>query len=205
MVTQNDLPPPATANAEDGPPPRGSFLFPSWVTGPLESFFSVVGNSTKSVSSWVTTRGGRATSHARPWLEFFDLSAFGLAEGGFSGHFERLKINFPYFLFNYVLIGLTLSVISVITKPLALIGAIAIVWVYFQFFGTEHVNEEYQFMGFALDSSEKLGLLVLMGGLVFWLTAGGIEIFFSVLTAIAFVALVHGSFRKPSPDAIPAV
>ncbi|CAN8068176.1 unnamed protein product [Agarophyton chilense] len=206
MVTQTDLPmsAPATEHVEGESQPR-QFGLPTWVTAPVECVFATVGNSTSAISSWASTRGAQATSRARPWLEFFDLSAFGLAEGGISGCVDRLKINIPYFLFNYVLIGLIMTVLSVITKVGALIGTLVVVWIYFQFFGVEHENEDYQIMGFSLDTSEKIGFLVLLGGLVFWFTAGGIELFFEVLTAIAFVAILHGSFRKPSPNAIPPV
>lgn len=195
-------PPPAPA-AE--PAPSSGLSLPRAVTAPIEGALSTVGSLASGATGWVGARGSRAASRARPWLEFADLSAFGLAEGGFKGYVERVKINAPYFLFNYVMLGLALTIFSVITKPIALVGAVILVWIYFQFFGSEHADEEYEFMGFSLDTTEKVGCLVFLGFIIFWFTAGGFGIFVSVLTAVAFVTALHGSFRKPSPDAIPPV
>lgn len=207
MANQVEDPPAPLAPVRSNTQPSSSALpvLPHSVVAPFELAFSFVGNLASTSTSYVTSHGTRATAKARPWLEFFDLSAFKLPEGGFPAYIERLKINGPFFIVNYILIGLALTVLSVITKPIALIGALVIVWLYFQFFGAENADQELKFMGFSLDYPEKLGLLVLLAGLVFWFTVGGVRIFFSVLTAIAFVFLLHGSFRKPPEDAIPIV
>lgn len=201
-MSETAIPAPATAAAEEA-----SHLpqLPRAVTAPIETALSAVGNFASGITGFVTERGSRATAKARPWLEFVDLSAFGPAEGGLSAYADRLKINAPYFMFNYIMLGLALTVFSVITKPLALVGAALLIWVYFQFFGTEHAEQEYQFMGFSLDTTEKVGFMVFLGFIVFWFTAGGFGIFMSVLTAVLFVTLLHGAFRKPSPDATPVV
>lgn len=203
-MSQPTPPAPATA-AERETTTSSPFQLPHVVTGPIEAVLSSIGGFTSGATDWVTSQGTRATSRARPWLEFIDLSAFGLAGEGIPGYIERLKINGPYFIFNYVMVGLALTVFSVVTKPLALVGALLLVWIYFQFFGSETSDTEFQIMGFSLDNSEKIGLMVFLGFVVFWLTAGGFGIFFSVLTAVLFVALIHGSLRKPSPEAIPTV
>lgn len=203
-MTEPTPPAPATA-VEREAPASTRFKLPRFVTGPIEAVLSSIGGFTSGATEWVSSRGTRATSRARPWLEFIDLSAFGPAEGGISAYIDRLKINGPYFIFNYVMVGLAFTVFSVVTKPLALLGALLLVWIYFQFFGSESSDAEYQVMGFSLDNSEKIGLMVFLGFIVFWFTAGGFGIFFSVLTAVLFVTLIHGTFRKPSPDAIPIV
>lgn len=177
---------------------------PRLIAGPIEALFSFLGGIAASMSGFLGERGNRATARARPWMEFVDMSAFGLAEGGFKGYIDRLKINCPYFLFNYVILGLVLTIFSVITKPLALVGSVLLVWIYFQFFGTES-EQDYEFLGLTLDNTKKIGCMVLLGFIIFWFTAGGFGIFLSVITAVAFVALIHGAFRKPSPEAIPPV
>lgn len=182
----------------------GTWLFPRWLTAPLESGFAALGSGARASAEWVGARGTRASSRARPWLEFIDFSAFGPAEGGLNGYLERIKLNAPYFMFNYLMLGLVLTCVSVITKPVALLGTVVVLWLYFQFFGVE-ATEEYYFMGFSLDDSEKLGVLVAIGLVTFWLTAGGFGIFLSVCSAVIFVTLLHGAFRKPSPAAIPPV
>jgi len=193
------LPGPATSEQ----PESGGFRLPAAITRPIEAVLTFVGSFANGVSGWAGTSGYNATSRARPWLEFIDLSAFGLEDGGYSAYIDRLKLNAPYFMFNYVILGLLLTVLSVITKPLALFGALFLVWLYFQMFGVANADEELRFLGFSLDNGEKVGLLVIVGFVLFWFTAGGFGIFFSVLTAVAFVTLIHGVMRKPSPDAIP--
>lgn len=159
-----------------------------------------LGRLATGVTSLVGDRGMRAihTSRARPWLEFFDLSAFKLERASFSAYFERLRLNVPYFLFNYIIVGLAMTVFSVITKPLSLIGAAVLIWTYFQFFGAETAEDDFRLFGFSLDTHEKIGCLVILGVAVFWITAGGLQVFFSVLSASIFVAVIHGIFRKPT-------
>eukprot|EP00177_Eucheuma_denticulatum_P002881 GFKZ01005178.1.p1 GENE.GFKZ01005178.1~~GFKZ01005178.1.p1 ORF type:complete len:220 (-),score=32.03 GFKZ01005178.1:619-1278(-) len=195
---------PPSADLGTDSPSSSPFSLPRFITTPVEVFFASIGSFASSASSFVTSNGSRATSRARPWLEFIDLTAFSLPQDGFSATLDRVKINATYFMFNYLLLGLALTIFSVVTKPLALIGSLALVWIYFQFFGAA-AEDEYRIFGFEFEDPEKIGILVFFGFLVFWFTAGGFAIFLSVCTATLFVTILHGIFRVPSPDAIPPV
>lgn len=107
-------------------------------------------------------------------------------------------------MYNYIMLGLFLTVLSMITKPISLVAAAFLIWMYFQLFGVANVDEELQLFGFSLGNSEKVGLMVISGVILFWFTAGGFSIFLSIVTAVAFVTVIHGCLRKPSPEAIPA-
>ena len=173
---------------------------PTAITGPIEAVLSTIGSSARTITGWVGSNGQRATSRAVNWLEFFDITAFGLDENGIKGHMNRLKLNTSDFFFNYIIIGLVITVLSVITHPIALVSAAILIWVYFQFWGVEHAGRDYEFFGFSLNDSEKLGAMVFLGAIIFWFTAGGFGIFMSILSAILVVTVIHGSFRKPRPQ-----
>lgn len=189
--------PAATDVSEDE---RSGPSLPSAITGPIEAVLSTVGSSARTATGWISSHSQRATSRAVNWLEFFDITAFGLDENGIKGHMNRLKMNTSDFFFNYIIIGLVITVLSVITHPIALVSAAILIWVYFQFWGVEHAGRDYEFFGFSLNDSEKLGTMVFLGAIVFWFTAGGFEIFMSILSAILVVTVIHGSFRKPRPQ-----
>lgn len=197
-----ELPAPATDSSPESTHSR--WQVPSFITTPVEAVLGVLGKLAQGATDVIRSRTQVAASRARPWMEFFDLSAFKAADG-LSGYVERLRINGVYFLFNYVIVGLVLSVVSVITKPIALIGAALLIWLYFQFFGAETAEDEFRFFGFSLDTHEKIGLMVILGFIFSWVTAGGFGIFISVLIASLLVALIHGCFRKPSESALPEV
>jgi PRA1 family protein len=175
----------------------GSRFIPHSAGLVVEAGLSNVGSSATRVWSWATERGAVAVSHARPWLEFFDLSAFGLAEGvGLRLYIDRLRINVPYFLFNYVIFGLVLGILTTITQPLVFFGSFLIIVAYFHLFGSS-APAEVPFMGLSLDKNEKVGALVLLALFVIWFTAGGLSAFVTIALSTIFIALVHGSFRKP--------
>lgn len=196
--------PAATQSSSPSSSSSSSFALPSFIVTPIELALSALGRVAQSCSGFLGLSGDLATNRAKPWLEFFDLSAFKLVDNGsFSDYLQRIRINAPYFAFNYCLLGLALTVISVITKPLAIVGVGALLWVYFQFFGAETRDGDFQMLGFSFDTTQKVGMMVFLGIIVFWVTAGGLEIFFSLLTATVIVTLAHGAFRKPSHNALP--
>lgn len=180
----------------------GSLQLPPFITNPIELALGTIGKFAASLTSLVGFSGDIATRRARPWIEFADLSAFKPADNGFKGYIDRLKLNAPYFLFNYIISGMALSIISIITKPLAIVGVGLLIWIYFQFFGAETRDGDFVFFGLSLNTYEKIGAMVTLGLIVFWITAGGLQIFISILSASALIMLVHGSFRKPSHDMI---
>lgn len=178
-------------------------LIPRVVAGPLEALFSAIGNLGKGALSLVASRGMNVTSRARPWLEFADLSALGPAQGGAKEYLRRFRVNVRWFMLNYIVIGLVMAAISVITKPLALLGAVLLIWVYFQLFGAaQEGQEEVRFLGLMLDDEEKAGLMLVLSIVVFWISTDGFEVIMSVVLGTLIIAIIHGSLRKPHQDAL---
>jgi PRA1 family protein len=163
----------------------------------VETGLSNLASSAAHIWSWAAERGSIAVSHARPWLEFFDLSGFGLADGvGLRLYIDRLRVNIPYFLFNYVIFGLALGILTTITQPLAFIGSFVVVFAFVYLFGSS-TPHEVPFMGLSLDKHGKVSSLVLLALIVIWFTAGGLATFVTIALSSIFIALVHGSLRKP--------
>lgn len=181
---------------------------PRVVAAPVEAALATVGGLAASGAAQVGERGldlSAAGSRARPWLEFADFTAFGLPTAGPGEVLTRFRANAQWFAFNYVMIGFGMAAISVITKPLTLLGAVFLAFVYFQLFGAAtEGQEEVSFLGFHLDDKERTGLMVVLTGLVIMFAAGGLQILVSILTGTVVVAVVHGCLRKPHPDALPA-
>ncbi len=193
----SDATPLLDENASKGP------AIPRAVAAPVEAALATVGGLATSGASQATERGMSVASRARPWLEFVDFSAFGLASGGVNEYVTRFRANLRWFLLNYVLIGFGMAAISVVTKPLALLGAILLIWVYFQLFGAAtEGQEEVAFFGLMLDAREKAGLMVVLSVVVFWFAAGGLNVLVSILMGTIVIALVHGCLRTPHPDAL---
>lgn len=79
-------------------------LIPSAIAAPLEGALSAVGGLASNGMAQVAERGQGLANGARPWMEFFDLSQFGLTGGGMNGYFERYRANFRYFFLNYFMV-----------------------------------------------------------------------------------------------------
>jgi hypothetical protein len=166
----------------------------------VEGGLGNIGSSATRFWEWATQRSAAATSHARPWIEFFDLSAFGpSSSSGIGPYIERVKANVPYFLFNYIIFGLVLTLLATVTQPLALVGSFLLVLAYFHLFGSA-APEEVPFMGLSLDRNEKVGALIVLAFIVFWLTAGALSIFVTAATSTIFIAVLHGSLRVPPTE-----
>lgn len=184
---------------------ESGFALPGVITAPVEVGLGALGRCTAKVVNIVGSRSEAATRRARPWLEFFDLSALFKPADGIGAYIDRLRLNGSYFLFNYLIFGLVLAIISVITKPLAIIGVAFLIWVYFMFFGTETATDIIHFYGFTFDVHQKVGIMVLLFLFCFWLTTGGLQIFITFITTTVVVTIVHGCLRKPSEEALPDV
>lgn len=200
-VESSEAPEPASQSSDDSL----GLQLPSVITKPIEVSLGTVGRFVATATNLVGSRSEVATRRARPWLEFFDLSAIKPADG-LSGYIDRLRRNCTYFVFNYLILGLGLSLLSVVTKPFAIIGCCLLIWVYFRFFGSETVSDEFNFIGITLDMYGKIGAMFLLSLFLFWLTAGGLQILISFVSASAVVAVIHGLVRKPHQEtAVPDV
>lgn len=79
-------------------------LLPPAVAVPVEGALSAVGGLTRGWLSQLVERGRGLATGARPWLEFFDLSAMGRARGGMDEYFARFRSNLRYYFLNYLLV-----------------------------------------------------------------------------------------------------
>jgi len=104
--------------------------------------------------------------------------------------FTRIKGNLPKYKVNYVLLGILILVMNVLTQPSLLIttAAFAILWVY------SHNNDIPLFKGIVIKGKLKFVLMSVVTGVVmFYLFAGTL---WWVMTLTAICALGHGAFHK---------
>lgn len=171
------------------------------VTGAL----AMVGGAAERGAAWASESSGAALGRGRGWMEFCDLSALKLAADGGAGEYvARLQANAQYFKFNYLQVGLGVALLSTVTRPLCLVGTGVLVAAYFHLFGAES-SEEMVVCGVTMGHDEKLGALVLLGGVVFWFAAGGLQLFSSIICATLVVMVAHGCLRVPAREEQPAL
>lgn len=179
-------------------------MLPPAVAVPVEGALGAVGGLATVGISQVAQRSRAVTKGMRPWLEFLDFSAFGMASGGTSEYLSRYRANLQWFFLNYIMVGLGMAAISEITKPVALIGALLLLYVYFQLFGANaEGQDEVRFLGLMLSATERTGFMLLFGVLVFYCVSSGMQIFVAVVMGTLIVSVAHGCLRRPHPDALP--
>ncbi len=178
-------------------------MLPPAVAVPVEGALGAVGGLASVGLSQVARRGSQVTQGMRPWLEFLDFSAFGLASGGTNEYLSRYRANLQWFFLNYIMVGLGMAAVSEITKPVSLIGALLLLYVYFQLFGANaEGQDEVRFLGLMLSVTERTGFMLLLGILVFYCVSSGMEIFVAVAMGTLVISVVHGCLRRPHPDAV---
>lgn len=178
-----------------------SLSLPDSVCSALERSLSWLGSSASSLGLWLLAHETGSLAAVRPWWRFFDLSAFHLASGGgWREYGRRLKSNAAYFRMNYAQVGLFAAAAGTVTQPMVLLGCAALAVVYFRLFG-EAVAEVVEVCGVKLGCDEKVGVLVVLGTLVFVFAAGGLHVLQDVVVATLFVGLIHGCLRAVPVEA----
>lgn len=141
-------------------------------------------------------RMGDVWSRSRPWGEFLNTSQMGRPE--FAELFDRVKENAEYYAFNYLVILLVMSALTVLTSPLAFLGGLFIVMAYFYLYFLN--PEPLVVAGITFDNNIKAAVIMLFSLVVLWLTGAGAT--FTVLVAVVgVVALTHAAVRRPPGEA----
>lgn len=182
---------------------------PPVVAKPLEGILGTIGGVVQVAISKVEIKTKKITKGMRPWLEFFDLSAFKLPEvsedeNRLSVYFSRVRINFKWFFLNYVLVAILMTLISEVMKPLALIGVLILMYAYFRLWGhSAEGQDNINFLGLYLDDKQRTGFMLVLSVIIFLFASSGKELITRAVCGTMFVTCVHGVFRRPHMDALP--
>lgn len=139
---------------------------------------------------------GDVWSRSRPWSEFMNTSQMSKPE--FAELFERIKENAEYYAFNYLVILLALSALTVLTSPLAFLGGVFIVLAYFYLYFLN--PEPLVIAGITFDNNIKAAFIMLFSLTMLWLTGAGAT-FTVLVVVVAIIALTHASVRRPPGEA----
>jgi PRA1 family protein 1 len=141
-------------------------------------------------------RVGDVWTRSRPWSEFANTSQMSKPE--FSELLERVKENAEYYAFNYLVILLLMSGLTIITSPLAFLGGLFIVGAYFYLYFLN--PEPIVALGITLDNNVKAAAIMLFSLVVLWLTGAGAT-FTGLLVVVGIIAVSHAALRKPPTEA----
>jgi PRA1 family protein 1 len=141
-------------------------------------------------------RVGDVWTRSRPWSEFANTSQMNKPQ--VSELLERVKENAEYYAFNYLVVLLLMSALTIITSPLAFLGGLFIVAAYFYLYFLN--PEPIVALGITLDNNVKAAAIMLFSLVVLWLTGAGAT-FTGLLVVVAVIALTHAAVRKPPTEA----
>jgi len=111
---------------------------------------------------------------------------------------ERIVENSQYYLYNYLIILILLSVVTVLVSPLAILGLISIAGGYMYLFVMN--PDPIVVKGATLDNRGKSATLGVFSLLVLWLTGAG-GTFMTLVGVVGAVALLHAMMRKAPSEA----
>lgn len=112
--------------------------------------------------------------------------------------FERVKENAEYYAFNYLVILLVMSALTVLTSPLAFLGGLFIVMAYFYLYFLN--PEPVTFLGITFDNNIKAAFIMLFSLVILWLTGAGAT-FTGLLLVVGIIAVTHAAVRRPPGEA----
>lgn len=185
-VTAGEIPAPAVS--QDASVATGS---PLSATGTLSRMASMV-------PSMETLKGrvGDIWNRSRPWSEFANTSQMNKPE--FTDVLERIKENAEHYAFNYLVILLLMSALTILTSPLAFLGGMFIVAAYFYLYFLN--PEPIVLLGITFDNNVKAAFIMLFSLVVLWLTGAGAT-FTGLVVVVGLVSLTHAALRKPPGEA----
>ena len=178
---------PDPASLEDGnvPPPET----PTGLLLRLSAFVP----STEALKTRFTT----IWSSSRPWSEFANTTQMSKPE--FIDLMPRIRENFQYYAFNYLVILLILSALTILSSPLSFLGGlfIFVAYMYLFVFNPEPLN-----LGgwIVVDNNVKAVGIMVFSLVVLWLTGAGAT-FTGLVVVVAAIATVHAAFRRPQGEA----
>lgn len=141
-------------------------------------------------------RLGTVWARSRPWGEFANTAQMNKPQ--FPELFDRVKENAEYYAFNYLVVLLCLSALTVLTSPLAFLGGVFIVGAYFYLY---FLNPEPLIVaGLTIDNNIKAVLIMLFSLVMLWLTGAGAT-FTTLVVVVAIISLTHAAIRRPPGEA----
>lgn len=196
-ASNTELPAPATANLNNDLG-NGTSGTASASGSASTSALSAVSRLASFVPSLDTLkeRMGTVWSRSRPWNEFANTAQ--MNKPHFSELFDRVKENVEYYAFNYLVILLCLSALTILTSPLAFLGGLFIVlaYVYLYFLNPEPIVVA----GISLDNNVKAVFILIFSLIMLWLTGAGAT-FTTLVVVVAFISLTHAAIRRPPGEA----
>jgi PRA1 family protein 1 len=144
----------------------------------------------------VKERLGDVWTRSRPWSEFANTSQMGRPELG--DVLERVKENAEYYAFNYLVILVVMSGLTILTSPLAFLGGMFIVAAYFYLYFLN--PDPVVLAGITFDNNVKAASITLFSLIVLWLTGAGAT-FTGLVVVVGIIALTHAAVRKPPGEA----
>lgn len=176
------------------PPPETSPAPSASAPGALGNL-STVAAFMPSIES-LKNRMGDVWSRSRPWAEFTNTSQMSKPE--FAELFDRIKENAEYYAFNYLVILLFMSALTILTSPLSFLGGLFIALTYFYLYFLN--PEPLVIAGLTVDNNFKAAFITLFSLVILWLTGAGAT--FTVLVAVVgVIALTHAAVRRPPGEA----
>ncbi|KAI0562140.1 prenylated Rab receptor 2 [Gracilaria domingensis] len=141
-------------------------------------------------------RMGDVWARSRPWGEFCNTSQMSKPE--FNELFERVRENGEYYAFNYLVILLIMSALTILTSPLAFLGGLFIALAYFYLYFLN--PEPLVVAGVTFDNNVKAAFITVFSLVMLWLTGAGAT--FTVLVAVVgIIAVTHAAVRRPPGEA----
>lgn len=141
-------------------------------------------------------RFGTVWARSRPWSEFMNTAQ--MNKPPFSDLFDRIKENAEYYAFNYLVILLCLSALTILTSPLAFLGGLFIVFMYVYLFFLN--PEPFVIAGFSIDNNVKAVVILFFSLVVLWLTGAGAT-FTTLVLVVGVIAVTHAAIRRPPGEA----
>lgn len=194
-TSTTDLPAPATSQTNgDGTAANGAAASNS-SSAPALAAVSRLASFVPSLET-IKERMGTVWSRSRPWSEFANTAQ--MNKPHFSELFDRVKENIEYYSFNYLVILLCLSALTILTSPLAFLGGLFIVlaYVHLYFLNPEPIT----IAGISVDNNVKAVLIMIFSLVVLWLTGAGAT-FTTLVLVVAFISLTHAAIRRPQGEA----
>lgn len=159
------------------------------------STFSTMASLLPSAET-LKSRMGDVWSRSRPWSEFACTAQMTRPE--FADLFDRIRENAEYYAFNYLVILLVMSGLTILTSPLAFMGGLFIVFAYFYLYFLN--PEPFVMGGLTLDNNIKAVFIMLFSLIVLWLTGAGAT-FTVLVVVVGIIALTHAAIRRPPGEA----
>lgn len=187
-----ELPAPSTSNGDTCASNGGATASPSISALSAVSRLATLVPSLDSLKE----RLGTVWSRSRPWGEFANTAQMNKPQ--VAEVFDRVKENAEYYAFNYLVILLCLSALTVLTSPLAFLGGMFIVAAYFYLY---FLNPEPLIIaGFTIDNNVKAVVILLFSLVMLWLTGAGAT-FTTLVVVVAIISVSHAALRRPPGEA----